>query len=299
MPFRVALSVRGRTPSLWRQWRRVALGQALVTLGIGALLIGSFLWLRATLLSLAASLGDVKVEVPADWGEMIAAAFAVLSAIEWLVIAFSREHQEQLTRAMTESFALPPEDPLAEPRIRLDWRWLWRRVRRWARGIKAIIGVLPAVLLLSLALSPFALTNRASGVVLVIWSFYWGSVIACSKTAYAWRSEGDPAAPEPRYVRSLRRWPIISLLGRFLGRMTRSSAPAVREVDAQPWEFLGLAGARLVLGIPVLYAFIRPTLPVAALLVLATPLEPETAERPALEPASPPSAPIPGAGAAS
>jgi hypothetical protein len=272
LPFQIVGWVRRRAPEEWRAWRRVAVVQGAVTLVGGGLIVGLVLALRALLLRWVAALGDnVKVEGFADWKEMLFTVVALFAGVEWLVIAFSREHHEQITRAVTERFALPPEDPLATARIRLDLRWLWRRVRRWARGLKAIVGVLPVVLALSLLLSPLGLGNRVSGALLLTWSFYWGAVIACSKTAYAWRTEGDAAAAEPRYVASFRRWPIVSLLARFLGRMTRTSAPAVREVDVQPWEFLGLAMARTLLGIPVLYSFIRPSLPVAALLVLATP----------------------------
>lgn len=273
LPFQIAGWVRRRAPGEWRNWRRVALAQGLVTLAFFAAIVAAVLLIRAVLVAWLTSLDDgVKVQGFADWKETTFTIVAVLAGIEWLVIAFSREHHEQITRAITERFALPPEDPLQTPRIRLDWRWLWRRGRRWARGLKAIVGVLPIILALSLLVSPLGLRERASGVLLLVWSFYWGAVIACSKTAYAWRTEGDASAPEPQYVRRFRRWPIVSLLGRFLGRMTRTSAPAVREVDAHPWEFLGLAAARLLLGLPVLYAFIRPSLPVASLLVLATPI---------------------------
>lgn len=273
LPFQIVGWIRRRAPDEWRAWRRVAIVQGTVTLVCGGTILGLVIGLRTLLRTWASALGDnVKVEGFGDWKETAFTVIALFAAVEWLVIAWSREHHEQITRAITERFALPPEDPLQTPRIRLDLRWLWRRLRRWARGIKAIIGVLPVVLALSLLLSPLGVRERASGVLLLIWSLYWGAVIACSKTAYAWRTEGDASAPEPRYVASFRRWPIVSLLARFLGRMTRTSAPAVREVDVQPWEFLGLAVARTLLGLPVLYSFIRPSLPVAALLVLATPV---------------------------
>ncbi len=282
LPFQIAGWVRRRAPDDFRAWRRVAIVQGAVTLACGGAIVGGVLALRSLLRTWAAALGDgVKVQGFGDWKETLLTVLALFAAVEWLVIALSREHHEQITRAITERFALPPEDPQQTPRIRLDLRWLWRRVRRWGRGIKAIIGVLPVVLAFSLVLAPLGIRERASGVVLVLWSFYWGAVIACSKTAYAWRTEGDASAPQPRYVESFRRWPIVSLWARFLGRMTKSSAPAVREVDAQLWEFLGLSLARTLLGVPVLYSFIRPSLPVAALLVLATPApEPELVATP-------------------
>jgi hypothetical protein len=277
LPFQIAGWVRRRAPEEWRVWRRVALVQGLVTLMCFAAIVAATLVIRSVFVAWVTSLDeDVKVQGFDDWKATAFTIVALLAGIEWLVIAFSREHHEQITRAITERFALPPEDPLQTPRIRLSLRWLWRRIRRWGRGVKAIVGVMPFILAVSLLVSPLGLSDRVSKILLLLWSFYWGAVIACSKTAYAWRTEGDASAPEPRYVHRLRRWPIVSLLGRFLGRMTRTSAPAVREVDAQPWEFLGLAAARLLLGLPVVYAFIRPTLPVASLLVLATPVpEPE------------------------
>jgi hypothetical protein len=273
LPFQIAAKVRRNAPEEWRAWRRVALWQGGVTLVCGVGLVSAVLGFRALLVAWVTSLGEnVRVDGFGDWKEILFTVVALFAAIEWLVVAFSREHHEQITRAMTERFGLPPEDALATPRIRLDRRWIWRRVRRWARGIKAVIGVIPFILLLTVLFSAVGIRDRVSGVLLLLWSFYWGAVIACSKTAYGWRTEGDESAPEPRYVSRFRRWPIVSLMARFLGRMTKSSAPVVREVDAQPWEFLGLAGARLLLGLPVVYAFIRPALPLASLLVLATPI---------------------------
>ncbi len=271
LPFQISARVRKRSPELWRSWLRVSLVQGAVTLLTGAALVGLMLFARGRFLAWATSVGDVQVQGINTTAELFTLAFALFTASEWLVIAFSREFHEQLTRRMTLLLGLPPEDAEAPARIGFSFRWLGRRIRRWARGLKALVAVVPACAVLTLPLSPVGLSQRASGVLLVLWSFYWAALIACGKTAYGWRSEGDPAAAEPRLVRRLRSIPVVSLFGRFLGRMTRSSAPVAREVDAHTWEFLGIAAARLMLGVPVLYTFVRPTLPLASVLVLSTP----------------------------
>ncbi|MBL8743645.1 MAG: hypothetical protein JNK04_21195, partial [Myxococcales bacterium] len=128
LPFQIMGWVRRRAPLEWRVWRRTALVQGGVTLAAGAAIIATVLALRAVFRAWAASFGDnVKVEGFSDWKETAFTILALFAGVEWLVIALSREHHEQITRAVTERFGLPPEDALATPRIRLDLRWLWRR----------------------------------------------------------------------------------------------------------------------------------------------------------------------------
>lgn len=273
LPFQIAKRIRRRDPETWTSWRRVAFWQTIATACLGASFLTAIVLVGAAVLRWAATKGEVRVTGLQDWREITVAIFAVFSFAEGIVVAWSREHHEQIGRGMTESFALPPEDPPMAPRLRLSARWIWRRIRRWGRGVRALLGALPSLLLVSLLFYPLKLHGRALPLLAVAWSIYWAVIIACGKTAYAWRSEGDPNALAPAYVRRFARVPILSLFARFLGWMTRSSAPAVREVDAQPWAFVGLTAARFLLGIPFLYAFMRPTLPVASLLVLATPAD--------------------------
>lgn len=239
-------------------------------------------------------------EGPSFVFQSISGVFALFAAVEWCVIALSREHHEQLTRRMSLVIGMPPEDDLRAPRVRLDLRWIGRRIRRWGRGVKALLALSPAIAIVSVPVSLFVGDDLGVSAVVAVWGVYWAMVLACAKSAHAWRTEGAEDAPKPWFVRLLGKVRIVRLYGRFVGWMSRSSHPPARELEPHGWEFLGLLGARILLGIPGIYAFARPTLPLAAEMILLTPHEdrPRPPDGPDYDSPEPEPEPEAGSGAA-
>lgn len=252
-------------------WRRVAVLQGVATLA-AALAIGGALFAAGwALVSWAKTHPDANIHV--DTGGVLfwklgSVALGVLGFCEWWVIAWSREHHEQISRRMSLAVGVAPEDPERRARIRLDARWFGRRMKRWWRGVLGLGAMMPAIAVTAGLAGLVVGRSHAFGALMFAWSIYWGAVVAAAKTSRAWRSEGDASARPPWFVRALSALPVVRIYGRIVGRLTRSSHPPAREIEPCFFEMLGLAVARTIVGLPILYAFVRPTLPVAAAMIL-------------------------------
>ncbi|NUP06698.1 MAG: hypothetical protein HOW73_11650 [Polyangiaceae bacterium] len=255
--------------------------QGLVTLVVGSIVLGATTLAIIALVEHFRGNPNVKLNIGSGRSfviETVTGSIALFGAVEWLVIALSRQYHEQLTRRASLVVGVEPEDAVKTPHVRLDLRWIGRRFKRWGRGVRVFVGVMPLIGTASFVLSPLAGAQRASGIATFSWTIYWAMVLACAKTAHAWRTEDDPGAKPPILVRALLRIPVIRLYGRFLGFMMRTSFPPAREIEPRSWEFLGLAVARTLVGLPIVYGFMRPTFPLAAAMVLLGPAGDASAE---------------------
>ncbi len=193
-----------------------------------------------------------------------------LAYVEWCVIALSRQHHDAIGRDASLAVGVPPEDPARVPRIALDFRWMINKGKRRWRAFKAWLGGVPPIALF--AVLPW-FGNVAFQVILAAWTIFWIACGTSAKTAYSWRSEGDSSAVEPFFLKSagrfseqvpLLRWWLPRLYLRLWRWMTQGLYPPMREVESRGYEFAGLALARVLLGFPVVYLFVRPFFPVAA-----------------------------------
>ncbi len=279
-----------RSPELRRGWLKVCALQALVVLaialpiGIPATMHDVSEWTRTT----GDGTGTLKIDVT---GLTI---IVVLAWVEWGVIALSRQFHDQIGRRASLAIGVPPEDEERHARVQVDLRWAWNKGRRRWRSFKAWAIGLPAIVV-------WGLIPGIGGVVVQVmlagWTLFWFACGAAAKTAYAWRSEDAPGASEPFFLRlAIELKDRVPLFGwwaprayLFLWRRdTGALYPPIREVEARGWEFAGLAVARVLMGLPVMYLFARPFFPVAAAdLVLRDLASPRgagarTAELPAL-----------------
>lgn len=197
--------------------------------------------------------------LPWFWA-MLTAALGALKVFEWIIVAFTRDHQDLLQRRMSLATGVPPEDPELRPRVRLDFRWLWKRARKKLR----------ATLLIVWGLIPLAFLAFVPGVYTVVafaWTAYWWSVFALARTRYSW-DHGE--RQEPYYLRAAEAVGRVPLTGplraytRFWRRRSDSVVPACTAFERAPWEAVGLGAARFLLYLPVVYLFFRPILSVAA-----------------------------------
>ncbi len=272
LPLRI-LRALFRDPAVKRTYLRVILAQLAIIflIGLATVLLGR---------SRDAFSGDLRH----DFARLLAltsAFYATLGAVEWMVVALSRQYHDQLSRKASLLSGAPPEDPEATPRIKLDVRWMGRKLKRKLRGLVVVSAGLPAVAIASLV--PFA-GKFLYPLLALSWTLYWIGVFTASKSAYAWRSEGAPFAPEPWFLRAAERATKQTFIGRLgLPRLyvivwrnlSSGMFPPARELEEHPYELLGVAAFRALLAIPGTYLFFRPILPVAAAHVLCTPLPSE------------------------
>ena len=268
LPFALARATL-KEPAARRRYLRVVGVQLGLTVGIGVLL---------TLLSSEASRA-FRPEAHPTWHVKIAAAaglwsvlYATISGVEWVVIAVSRDYHAAVARDAARLTGLIPEDDDKAPHLRIDFKWLRKRVRDKIRGTFVFTSVLP---LLGMVSWIPVVGAYLSALLLTIWGVYWSGVFAAAKSAQGWRDEAT--APDPIFLRGWDRvtgvlpgavrWAPLTY-GRIVRRSTRSLfAPAAR-LESRPWELTGLSLARTLRHIPGLYLTMRPFYGVAAAHVL-------------------------------
>lgn len=190
---------------------------------------------------------------------------------EALVILFSNEYHDQIGRRASLARGLEPEDPEEVPRVRARWKWIknkWRRKRRAARLY--LVGV-PLLLVGRLHPLGFAVGNVVYTLAVATWSFHWLVVFVAAKSKQAWLDEHSAPLWLPlrrwdearAHTRALR-WFLPDGYRWLFARATDDMrSPCLRAYET-PWEFVGLAIARALLGLPVVYLVFRPFFPVVA-----------------------------------
>lgn len=200
------------------------------------------------------------------WG-LVLAILGVISGASGVVVALSRRYDDWLSFGASRLAAVAPEDPSAPtPRVALDPKWLYKKLRRRIRGYVVFAAGVPALALFQLVptIGEWLFHGALTG-----WAWYWLGVFTASKTAHAWADEGR--APAPLVIRELnerlpRRWFIAPLraYARAWAWLTRGVNPPAAVFERTPAAFLGLALARAILAFPGLYLLARPIVPIAA-----------------------------------
>ncbi len=231
----------------------------------------------------------------------VAKLLAVLGVLEWILVWIGREYHDATSYALATLTGVPNEPAPRRPRLRLDFGWLktkaWRALRfllflGLAAPLTGLLGNVPRV-------------GDALGVVAqAAWFAYWGSVFAIANTFVAWAAP-LPEGWTPWFIRALHalgRVPVLGLLPRLYARLltlaTRGVWPACRAFERAPWEAAGLALARGVASVPMLYLVARPLLGPAATHALLTRTTPWAAPAsfPPGPPLPPPDPPVPPPG---
>ncbi len=192
---------------------------------------------------------------------------AIVSAAEFVLVALSRRWDDWVSFHASRLAAIRPEEEFPKPpKIALDVRWLYRKLKRRIRGYIVFASGIPALVPLRLlpTVGPWLFTLAVT-----LWGWYWLGVFTAAKSAHAWVDEETALPPAP--IRSLNhhvpdhawlrplRW-----YGRTWARITHAVNPASATFERSPAAFLGLAAARVVLSLPGFYLLARPLVPVAA-----------------------------------
>jgi hypothetical protein len=268
LPFALARATL-RDPAARRRYLRVVGAQVGLTLGLGVLL---------TLMSSeAASAFDpedhpnVHIKIAAAAG-LWSVLYAMISGVEWAVIAVSRDYHAAVARDAAILTGLAPEDDEKAPRLRIDFKWLRKRFRDKIRGTFVFASLVPFLGMVSWipVIGPYL-----SAVLLTLWGVYWSGVFAAAKTAHGWKDEA--LAPDPIFLRGWDRvtgalpgavrWAPLTY-GRIVRRSTKSLFAPASRLEARPWELTGLSLARTLRHVPGLYLVMRPFYGVAAAHVL-------------------------------
>ncbi|WP_148282363.1 hypothetical protein [Corallococcus coralloides] len=195
--------------------------------------------------------------------EFWALFFGSLSAVQWIVVALSRDYHTVISREASLATGVPPEDPEITPSVRLNVPWLRAKLqRRWRAFLLFVMGM-PAILLLCI---PLCWVPRSFTLLSGAWGFWWLLVFTAAKSDRAWMA---PVTRPPWFVRvwsalpALHGWPLRNYVAR-LGRRAEDVAAPIAAVERQPWVFAGLALTRFVGSIPPFRCFTRPFIPVAS-----------------------------------
>ena len=122
--------------------------QSAVTVLGGLTLFGGFSQLQALAEGLAKD--GIKIDVGGDL-RAVGAIVGLFAMAEWLVIALSRQHHDALSTSVAERFALPIEEEVRSPRVKLDVRWVLTRMKRKTQGaVVLLISALPGLFFLVL-----------------------------------------------------------------------------------------------------------------------------------------------------
>lgn len=252
-PFQLINGLRAH-PEAWRRWLRTVGVQAGLTLVLGSLM----LWWAD------------EDELGGAWA-VAALWVSNLVVVQTLVLAFTRDFQDRLSNELAVAHGLPAEDAFPErARLRLDFKWLRRNLRRRWRGVVMVGATVLVALPVVVVLVPLDLGGFALEYVVSAASVYWWVVFTAARSAWAWETEKDvsPAWPMSAWVEfaektSWARWCGMHLGARFLAWATKEMAAPAREVDANWPAFLGLGLARVVATVPVVKVAMRAAMVVA------------------------------------
>ncbi|HSO31485.1 MAG TPA: hypothetical protein VLT33_03185 [Labilithrix sp.] len=197
----------------------------------------------------------------------ILALVAFLSAIEAIIVFFSRRWDDWMSFQVSRLAQIRPEDEAPKsPRLAVDPKWAYRKLKRRIRGYVVFGAGLPA--LLPLRLLP-TVGDWAFTIAVTLWGWYWLGIFSASKSAHAWADEATAPSPFPirELSRRVERGALVAplrLYARLWARLTRSVNPAAATFERSVAAFLGLALARALLSLPGVYFLARPIVPVAA-----------------------------------
>jgi len=199
--------------------------------------------------------------------------FGIVSAVEGIVVFFTRRYDDWLGYWAAPLARVKPEDETPkEPKVAIDIKWLIKKLKRRARGYIVFAAGLPMIAMFKLI--PGTAGNVLFTIGVTIWGWYWLGVFTVAKSSHSWTD--DNVAPSPLLIREIRdrssenKWlKPIRLYGRIWGRLTTGVNSPAQMFERNPVPFLGMALARVILSLPFIYLFARPIIPVAASRLIA------------------------------
>ncbi len=208
-----------------------------------------------------------------------AALFAALQLAQWVIIALSRDYHDAISRQASLLTGLEPEEEDVPPRVRVNFVWLRKKLRRrWRAFLLLMVGV-PALFVLAV---PFMCASRTVFYALfTAWSMWWWVVFTAAKSSRAWEPAMGASRP-PWFLRLWTfittrvpglRWGTLQRYGASWGRRTEEVFAPISSTERHPWVFAGLALVRFLGSFPPMKFFVRPLIPVASAHLLVADVE--------------------------
>jgi hypothetical protein len=210
---------------------------------------------------------EAKKKGPIGPWKWLLAVIAMISGSTAFVIALSRRYDDWLGFGISALASIQPEDAERKtPKIGVDWKWLWKKLKERIRESVAFAAGMPLIALLQLVPTAGDVLFKIAS---VAWGWYWLGVFTAAKSDHA--LVDAPVAPPPRLLRgvlsvSSAHWLFtpFRLYARLWARLGRSFDAPAAVFERTPAPFLGLGLARAILSLPGLYVMSKSIIPVAA-----------------------------------
>ncbi|MCP3097640.1 hypothetical protein LZ198_01980 [Myxococcus sp. K15C18031901] len=203
------------------------------------------------------------------------ALFAALQLAQWVVLALSRDYHDVVSRNASLLTGVEPEDEALRPRLRINFQWLQKKVRRrWRAMILFAVGV-PAVAFLASPFFCFGLSSPVFTAISSLWGMWWLVVFTAAKSARAWEPVASQTAPW--FLRGWTwlttrvpglRWGVLQRYGATWNKRSAELFAPMASVERHPYAYAGLAFVRFVGSFAPLKFFVRPLIPVASAHIL-------------------------------
>ncbi|MFZ5446756.1 MAG: hypothetical protein ACOZQL_42610 [Myxococcota bacterium] len=271
-PFTLLAGLRRAQPAEWNRFRRVIAAQALAVLVLAALIVslGDAPVSKRRTLERRGADAELSVELDSDeprapfgltslrdafaW---LALGFSALVMAQWATLALTREFQAPIGRALEAVAGLDGDEP-APPRVRVDVKWLRKKLGQKVRGVLVLLPGFVAFTPVFLATKVLGLDDFVMPPLMFGWSAYWWCTFTVGRSGLAWEDEASGAQPHPLrwWLARTERTPGFRWFGpRWVGAfakwaMKRDLAPAVA-FERAPLYFVGVGLARFVTSPPL------------------------------------------------
>lgn len=204
------------------------------------------------------------------WLPLLSGIYAFAVFVEWIVIALSRQYDDELARRTSLALGVLPEDEPRTPRPSFDPKWAFRKLRDRVRGSLLLVSAFPLYVLLDAT----HFGKLVAPVLVVGWGLYWGLVFTAAKSAHAWRdADADPPAPLPFFLRPFERamhtHPRLTAYPRAWAFLVRSVRSPAHHAERSLGAFFGVLFVRALSHVPLVYLAIRPFVAVASARIIA------------------------------
>lgn len=212
-----------------------------------------------------ALLERVRRKLP--WLGLVSRVYGFMVVAEWLVIALTRQYDDEIARRVALLAKVAPEDEPKTPKVTFDPKWAFRKLRDRVRGTLIFVSAFPLYVLVEAT----GTARFVAPVLVALWGLYWSVVYSAAKSGHAWRDE--PLAPLPFFLRPLQegmsRHPRLFAYPRLLAWLMRPVGSPATHGERSFGAFLGLVAVRALTHVPFVYLWLRPFIAVAAARIVA------------------------------
>ncbi len=204
------------------------------------------------------------------WLSLVSRVYGFAILAEWLLIAVTRQYDDELSRRTSERLGVLPDDEPKTPKVSVDPKWAFRKLRDRVRGALLFASAFPVYVFIE----ALPVGRLVGPIAVVVWGAYWGAVFTAAKSAHAWRdADAVPAPPLPFFLRPFEGWmvshPRLMAYPRVWSWLVKSVRSPANHAERSLPAFFGLLFVRAFTHVPVVYLMLRPLVAVAAGRVIA------------------------------